>query len=101
MAHLLCHRCYIREAFSGIFTRRCSTFVCLPYSDEALGDRHADIRQAMLAAGTTVIDAHGQTQLTALITMFKSYLAGSSPLTETEITSKRRWPFSLDVSHGT
>jgi hypothetical protein len=37
----------------------------------------------MLAAGTTVIDAHGQTQLADLITMFESYLSSSSPSTET------------------
>ncbi|KAF7308577.1 TOG domain-containing protein [Mycena chlorophos] len=51
--------------------------------DEALGDRIADVRQGMLAAGTTVIDLHGAARLSGLITMFETHLGQPSPATDT------------------
>ncbi|CAL1711997.1 unnamed protein product [Somion occarium] len=49
-------------------------------NDEALGDRHPDVRRGMLQAGTAVIDQHGPLRLAELISMFEDYLAapGSS-----------------------
>ncbi|KAH9915889.1 armadillo-type protein [Fomitopsis serialis] len=50
--------------------------------NEALGDRHADVRRCMLNAGTAVIDLHGQTHLPGLIAMFEAQLSGNTPATE-------------------
>ena len=50
--------------------------------DEALGDRHPDVRRCMLTAGTTVIDLHGKAHLPGLIAMFEAQLSGSTPATE-------------------
>lgn len=46
--------------------------------DEGLGDRHPDVRRAMLQAGTAVIDSHGPSRLAELISMFEKYLASPS-----------------------
>ncbi|KAJ7066647.1 armadillo-type protein [Mycena amicta] len=51
--------------------------------NEALGDRISDVRQGMLAAGTTIIDLHGASRLSGLISMFETHLGRSSPATET------------------
>ena len=51
--------------------------------DQALGDRHADVRRGMLRCGTTVIDLHGSTRLPELIAMFEAELASTGPATET------------------
>lgn len=40
--------------------------------DEALGDRHADVRRGMLQAGTSIIDAHGPLRLAELIAIFST-----------------------------
>ena len=50
--------------------------------DEALGDRHADVRRGMLQAGTAVIDLHGPVRLAGLITIFETYLAQPSSSAE-------------------
>lgn len=42
---------------------------------QALGDRHEDVRQKMLDAGSAVIDTHGKEKLTALIDMFETYFS--------------------------
>ncbi|ODQ53263.1 ARM repeat-containing protein [Saitoella complicata NRRL Y-17804] len=46
--------------------------------DEALGDRHASVRQAMLEAGIAVISIHGKAQVEELLPQFEKYLSGSS-----------------------
>lgn len=51
--------------------------------DEALGDRHPEVRQAMLAAGSAIIDSQGKTSLGPLLSTFESYLARQAPATET------------------
>ena len=51
--------------------------------DEALGDRHPDVRRGMLQAGTAVIDLHGPSRLAALIATFEAYLSSSAPASET------------------
>lgn len=50
--------------------------------DEALGDRHADVRRGMLQAGTAIIDLHGPKRLAELISIFEAYLSNSQPATE-------------------
>lgn len=50
--------------------------------DEALGDRHPDVRRGMLQAGTAVIDLHGPVRLAGLIAIFEDYLAQSLPANE-------------------
>lgn len=50
--------------------------------DEALGDRHPDVRRCMLTAGTTVIDLHGKAHLPGLIAMFEAQLSGNTAATE-------------------
>ena len=49
--------------------------------DQALGDRHADVRRGMLNCGTAVIDQHGSARLAELISMFEAELASSSAAT--------------------
>ncbi|KAI0800349.1 ARM repeat-containing protein [Fomes fomentarius] len=51
--------------------------------DQALGDRHPDVRRGMLNSGTAVIDLHGSTRLPELIAMFEAELASTGPATET------------------
>jgi hypothetical protein len=51
--------------------------------DEALGDRHADVRRAMLDAGNAVIDLHGAKRLASLIKIFEEHLAKTEPHTDT------------------
>ncbi|KZV66749.1 ARM repeat-containing protein [Peniophora sp. CONT] len=48
----------------------------------ALGDRHADVRRAMLEGGTAAVDAHGSEHLPELIAMFEGHLARSHPRSE-------------------
>ncbi|KAI0827665.1 ARM repeat-containing protein [Trametes gibbosa] len=50
--------------------------------DEALGDRHADVRRGMLACGSAVIDLHGSSRLPELISMFEAELASAGAATE-------------------
>lgn len=52
-------------------------------SDEALGDRHGDVRRGLLAAGTAVLDCHGPRRLSELISMFEESLLGTSTSSET------------------
>jgi HEAT repeat protein len=52
--------------------------------DEALGDRHSDVRRRMLEAGTLVIQLHGQNRLLGLISTFEEYLAQKQGASETE-----------------
>jgi hypothetical protein len=51
--------------------------------EEALGDREAGVRRAMLDAGTAVIDLHGASSLPGLISMFETQL-GTASTTETQ-----------------
>ncbi|KAI0077211.1 ARM repeat-containing protein [Panus rudis PR-1116 ss-1] len=51
--------------------------------NEALGDRHPDVRRGMLNAGTAVIDLHGQKALADLISIFEEYLGNPGPGSET------------------
>ncbi|KAH8103551.1 armadillo-type protein [Cristinia sonorae] len=51
--------------------------------DQALGDRHPDVRRGMLQAGTAVIDLHGPSRLAELIATFEAYLSRSTPADET------------------
>lgn len=51
--------------------------------DQALGDRHPDVRRGILQAGTTVIDLHGQRRLAGLIAIFEEYLSGAQATDET------------------
>ncbi|KAI0764358.1 ARM repeat-containing protein [Trametes elegans] len=51
--------------------------------DQALGDRHPDVRRGMLNCGTAVIDKHGDTRLPQLISMFETELASAGASTET------------------
>lgn len=50
--------------------------------DEALGDRHDDVRQNMLDAASSVIDLHGKERLSELITRFEDFLAKPPPPSE-------------------
>lgn len=50
--------------------------------DEALGDRHSDVRRSILQAGTALIDMHGPAKLPGLISIFEGYLSNSQPTTE-------------------
>ncbi|KAI9068620.1 ARM repeat-containing protein [Trametes sanguinea] len=50
--------------------------------DQALGDRHSDVRRGMLNCGTAVIDLHGSSRLPELISMFETELATTSAGTE-------------------
>jgi hypothetical protein len=43
--------------------------------EEALGDRASEVRQALLAAGVTVVDEHGSKVVSELIARFEAYLA--------------------------
>ena len=52
--------------------------------DEALGDRHPDVRRGMLQAGATVIDSHGPARLPELIAILEGYLSNSQPANETQ-----------------
>lgn len=52
-------------------------------SDEALGDRHGDVRRGLLAAGTAVLDLHGPLRLPELISMFEKSLQANSASSET------------------
>lgn len=45
--------------------------------DQALGDRHPDVRREMLTAGTVVIDLHGAAHLAGLMSMFEAHLASA------------------------
>lgn len=51
--------------------------------DQALGDRHPDVRRGMLNCGTAVIDKHGSSRLASLIAMFEAELANTDAATET------------------
>ncbi|KAI0366693.1 ARM repeat-containing protein [Pilatotrama ljubarskyi] len=51
--------------------------------DQALGDRHPDVRRGMLNCGTAVIDQHGSLRLAELISMFEAGLASAGAATET------------------
>lgn len=53
-------------------------------NDEALGDRHPDVRKDMLQAGNAVIDLHGPARLAELIATFEEYLGKSQPANETQ-----------------
>ncbi|GJE94641.1 ARM repeat-containing protein [Phanerochaete sordida] len=53
-------------------------------NDEALGDRHPDVRKDMLQAGNAVIDLHGPARLAELIAIFEEYLGKSQPANETQ-----------------
>jgi hypothetical protein len=55
--------------------------------DEALGDRHPDVRRAMLASAAAVVDAHGASRLTSLLSTFEARLGTftSSPETDDQI----------------
>ncbi|KAE9398973.1 ARM repeat-containing protein [Gymnopus androsaceus JB14] len=50
--------------------------------DEALGDRTAEVRKGMLAAGTATIDLHGRSCIAPLIAMFEEHLSKPSQATE-------------------
>lgn len=52
-------------------------------SQEGLGDRQADVRRGLLAAGTAVLDVHGPLRLADLISMFQENLTATSK-SETE-----------------
>jgi hypothetical protein len=51
---------------------------------EALGDRHGDVRRAMLTAATAVIDLHGAARLAPLLSSFEARLATSISAAETD-----------------
>lgn len=50
---------------------------------EALGDRHGQVRRAMLGAATAIIDLHGSKSVTELMKMFEDHLAQATPSSET------------------
>ncbi len=50
---------------------------------EALGDRHAEVRKAMINAATAIVDLHGGQAVASLMKMFEDYLGGSAPSSET------------------
>ena len=50
---------------------------------EALGDRHGEVRRTMLTAGIAIIDAHGDKTVAELMKMFEEYLAKDGPSSET------------------
>lgn len=70
----------LASAFSA---RDVEPFFRFLIQDEALGDRSADVRKAMLSAGTAVIDLHGASHLPGLISMFEAQLESTGPATET------------------
>lgn len=51
---------------------------------EGLGDRHEDVRRGLLAAGTAVLDHHGPSRLSELISMFEESLTATSTSSETD-----------------
>ncbi|KAK9766674.1 translational activator of GCN4 [Basidiobolus ranarum] len=51
--------------------------------EEALGDRHEDVRQRMLDAGLAVISAHGQEHVETLMPVFELYLGSPAPPNDT------------------
>nr|CAG8471118.1 10487_t:CDS:10 [Entrophospora candida] len=51
--------------------------------NEAVGDRHPEVRQKMLEAGLTAIDFHGSKNVTSLLTIFENYLDKPAEPTET------------------
>ncbi len=50
---------------------------------EALGDRNASVRKAMLNAGIAIVDLHGGEAVTSLMKTFEEYLGRSGPSSET------------------
>jgi len=52
--------------------------------DKSLGDRVPGVRKAMLAAGTTIIELHGNQCLADLISLFESHLATKTSPTESD-----------------
>lgn len=52
--------------------------------DEALGDRHPDVRKRMLEAGTLAIELHGKSQLPGLISIFEAFLASEKATSEAQ-----------------
>jgi hypothetical protein len=50
--------------------------------DEALGDRHAEVRRRMLEAGMLILQLHGKSQLPGLISTFEGCLASKEAATE-------------------
>ena len=50
---------------------------------EALGDRHAVVRKAMLNTAIAVVDLHGGEAVTSLMKMFEDYLGKGGPSSET------------------
>lgn len=50
---------------------------------EALGDRHSQVRRAMLNAGIAIIDLHGGKTVAGLMQMFEDYLGKKGPSSET------------------
>jgi len=56
-------------------------FIDFLITDQALGDRHADVRRGMLDAGVVVIDFHGKGRLAGLISLFESYFSSSKKST--------------------
>jgi hypothetical protein len=53
-------------------------------SQEALGDRHSEVRRTMLNAAIAVIDLHGAEAVTSLMTLFENYLGRTGPSSETD-----------------
>ncbi|KAI0343486.1 ARM repeat-containing protein [Trametopsis cervina] len=54
-------------------------FIQFLIQDQALGDRHSDVRRGMLQAGTAVIDLHGSDRVAGLIGIFEGYLSSTQP----------------------
>ncbi|KAK4684697.1 hypothetical protein P7C73_g5471, partial [Tremellales sp. Uapishka_1] len=50
---------------------------------EALGDRHAEVRRAMLNAAISIVDIHGGKAVASLMKMFEDYLTSTAPSSET------------------
>lgn len=50
---------------------------------EALGDRHGQVRRAMLSAATAIVDLHGSKSVAELMKMFEDHLGQSTPSSET------------------
>lgn len=53
-------------------------------SEEGLGDRHEEVRRGLLAAGTAVLDRHGPSRLSELISMFEESLIATNASSETD-----------------
>lgn len=51
---------------------------------EALGDRHSEVRKTLLDAGIAIIDLHGGEAVTLLMKTFEDYLGRSGKSSETE-----------------